>query len=107
MNTIDKQSVDQAISENIAAYGENYTVEENNGGVAPTDDCCCMIAQYISNEYNNNPDCEKFDKDEYINVCIDSFYKQLGLSDSNFNETNTVFNFLEEEVKRYIQEYEK
>ena len=98
MDMIDKQAIEQAISENIAAYGENYTtVEENNGGVAPTDDSCCLIAQYISNEYNNNPDCEKFDKDEYVNVCIDSFYKELGLCDSNF----------EEEVKRYIQEYER
>ena len=107
MNKIYKQAIEQAISENIASYGENYIVEESNGGVSPTDDCCCMIAQYISNEYNNNPDCENFDKKEYINVCINSFYKELKLSDSNYDETNTVLYFLEEEVNRYIQEYEK
>ena len=104
MKTIEKQAISQSIMENISAYSNDYQIKEISGGVMPTEDCCCLIAQYITNEYDNNPECEKYDKVEYIDTCIDAFYKHLELSDADTDDTNYVFNYLKEEVKRYIAE---
>lgn len=97
MKKFDKQSIDQAICENIAAHETDYPVQQQNGGISPTEDCCLMIAQYIT-KYNNNPD------DEYIDACINAFYEHLELSEGDFDETNSVYDFLDKEVKRYISE---
>lgn len=102
MNEIEKQSIKQAILENISAYPGDYSVQSCNGGVTPTDDCCSAIATYIDNEYNNNPDCEKFGKDEYVQVCIDSFNETLNLADDNFSNTGSTLEFLTDEVHRYL-----
>ena len=104
MKKFEKQAIDQAIIENISAYKADYPIQKQNGGISPTEDCCLMIAQYITNEYNNNPDCEKYNKDEYIDACIEAFYEHLELSEGDFDETNSVYDFLDKEVKRYISE---
>jgi hypothetical protein len=59
MKKFDKQSIDQAICENIAAHETDYPVQQQNGGISPTEDCCLMIAQYIT-KYNNNPDVKQY-----------------------------------------------
>lgn len=104
MNKLGKQAIDQAVLENISVFKGYYPVQKQNGGISPTDDCCCMIAQYITSEYNDNPDCGKYNKVEYIDACIEAFYEHLELSEGDFDETNSVYDFLDKEVKRYISE---
>jgi hypothetical protein len=103
MKAIEKEAIAQAISENVKIYGEDYPVQSANQGVYPTEDACESVARYIDNEYTNNPECEKYIKKEYVDECIDAFYKALELQDGDFDESGSTLNSFNDQVKSYLE----
>jgi len=106
------------LKESIRIECENnesaYPIEECGNSILPTDYSCAMIAQWISNEWDNfcpvydntkkTLEEAKGDFNEYMEVCISTFYEYLEFSDGEYQEIGDSKEFLFNEVKRLLKE---
>lgn len=83
--------VREIISKNV------FSVQCSNNGTSTTDDSNADIAKFILENYDKKANFEDFKND-----MIDCFYRELELSDSDFDEQGETYNWLKYEVERYI-----
>lgn len=76
---------------------KDATVQYANDSCSPTDETCFDVANYIKENVSDI-------NDSSIKGIVDEFYSELGLCDGDFDEPGEVYEFLLEEVKRYIHQ---
>jgi len=101
MKTLMKQSITHSIEENFKLYSEDYPMQSANNGVSPTEESISTLVNWVENTYINTEEEDKGSLDEWFEVAKNAFYDYFELQPSDFEDSNEVWEYLNETVEQY------
>ena len=114
MESIYEEGLKESIRTECENNAGSYSVESSGNGCLPTEDTCSQIAYWIASDWDNflpvydstkeTLEEAKGNFEEYADICISEFYKDLEIENGECQEIGDSETFMFQEVKRLLKE---